>query len=94
MNKWEQGLEKYIDATNTHQFDNVEKCLSRDAIYFFSNKTCSSIADIQAYFENAWDTIKEEKYRAIDVEWTISEDMAYCLYTYEYEGIYNGEFAQ
>ena len=92
---YEQALKSYIAATNTHDFENVRALLSEKVIYWFSDKTCRQIDEIQRYFENAWDTIKDEVYRATDIEWlAVDENTATCIYTYEYEGYYNGEFVQ
>lgn len=90
---YQQALEQYIAATNTHDFSNVEKVLHPQAVYWFSDKTCTSLPEIRSYFENAWNVIKEEVYAATDVQW-ISADQhsATCLYTYRYEGYSNGKF--
>lgn len=92
MNKWEIALDRYISATNTHVFDEVEKCISNDAIYYFTNATCSNLESIKKYFENSWDTIKEEVYSYKDAKWKYGEDMALVLYTYQYKGYYKGEW--
>ncbi|SES12295.1 DUF4440 domain-containing protein [Psychrobacillus sp. OK032] len=90
---YEKALSQYIDATNTHDFNNVRKFLHEQAIYWFSNATCTTISEIQSYFENAWNLIIEEVYSAEDVKWiTVDEGSATCIYTYHYEGYYNGEF--
>lgn len=87
------ALAKYIEATNTHDFNEVRALLHENAIYWFSNQTCTSMEEIQAYFENAWNVIKEEIYSAQDVTWlTVDQNSATCIYTYHYEGYYNGEF--
>ncbi|MEN2466117.1 nuclear transport factor 2 family protein [Ornithinibacillus sp. FSL M8-0202] len=92
---YEQALEAYIAATNTHDFQQVSILLADDAVYWFSDKTCRSIAEIQAYFEQAWETIKDEVYRATDIEWIVAEEnTATCIYTYQYEGYANGKFVQ
>ncbi|ADU29489.1 YybH family protein [Evansella cellulosilytica] len=89
---YEEALKKYIEATNTHDFNNVKKVLHDKAIYWFTNKTCTSISDIQNYFENAWKLIKEEVYTAKDIQWiSTDQNSATCIYTYHYEGYYNGK---
>ncbi|MED4015141.1 YybH family protein [Sutcliffiella cohnii] len=90
---YKQALKQYIEATNTHDFNNVKAHLHDHAVFWFTNKTCTSMTEIQQYFENAWDTIKEEVYTAKDVTWiATSESLATCLYTYHYEGYHNGKF--
>jgi len=92
---YEEALQKYIEATNTHNFENVKKLLHKDAVYWFSDKTCTTMEDIQNYFEKAWDIVKEEVYSAKDVKWiAISDTCATCIYTYHYEGYINGHFTK
>lgn len=92
---YRQALTQYIDATNTHQFDNVKELLDVDAVYWFPNKTCTTIEEIGAYFERTWQTIEDEVYRATNVEWiAVGEDMATCLYIYKWRGYYKGELRE
>ncbi len=57
-------LHNYIKAINTHKFDVVKKVLHPEAVYFFSDQTCTTLAEIQAYFENAWSLVKDENFEA------------------------------
>ncbi|WP_096273534.1 YybH family protein [Paucisalibacillus globulus] len=92
---YEKALNDYIAATNTHDFKNVRRLLDDKAIYWFSNKSCNTIDEIGKYFENAWNTIKNEVYRATNVHWLVEEEnTATCIYTYEFEGYYEEEFIQ
>ncbi|MCY8271140.1 YybH family protein [Bacillus sonorensis] len=87
-----KALDQYIKATNTHVFANVKELLDRDAVYWFSDQTCSGFEEIQRYFENAWKQIENEVYSAKDVSWiTETDEQAVCLYTYEWKGFYQGE---
>ncbi|BBH20401.1 hypothetical protein Back11_17460 [Paenibacillus baekrokdamisoli] len=47
------ALEKYIAATNSHDFSQVQECIDSQAVYWFSDTSCTSTAEIQRYFENA-----------------------------------------
>ena len=90
-----QALKAYIDATNTHQFQQVQKLLHEKAAYIFSDQSCKSMVDIQAYFERAWKLIEQEVYSISNVEWLfIHETSATCIYTYHYEGYHQGQFVQ
>ncbi|MFJ6265072.1 YybH family protein [Lysinibacillus xylanilyticus] len=90
---YRQALESYIAATNSHDFNNVKEILHPQAVYWFSDKTCVTVEEIGAYFNNAWDLIREEVYSATDVQWlTVDEKSATCIYTYHYEGYHNGKF--
>lgn len=62
-------LNTYIAATNTHNFEEVQKVLHKDAVYFFSDQTCTTHQAIQTYFENAWTIVKDENYEARNVYW-------------------------
>ncbi|WP_128894128.1 YybH family protein [Longirhabdus pacifica] len=91
----EQALQRYIEATNTHDFDNVKKLLHPHAVYWFTGKSCTTMEDIQQFFEQAWETIKEEVYGASDIQWiTVDDHSATCIYTYHYEGYIDGEFVK
>ncbi|MDQ0205372.1 YybH family protein [Alkalicoccobacillus murimartini] len=87
------ALEAYLNATNTHDFKEVAKLLHPDAIYWFTDKTCDSQKAIEQYFKNSWDLIKEEVYSASDIHWITScKESATCMYTYHYQGYYEGSF--
>ena len=91
----EEALDRYIKATNTHRFSEVEKRLHPNAVYYFSDRTCSSMEEIQTYFEHAWSVVKEEVYGAIDVNWLqLGERQALCVYRFKYEGYVDGEFVK
>lgn len=78
---YEEALKQYLQATNSHDFSNVRKVLHKDAIYWFSDKTCTTMSEIQNYFETAWDIIKEEIYTAKDVRWIATDqNTATCIY--------------
>jgi ketosteroid isomerase-like protein len=90
----EQALRAYIEATNTHQFDEVSRLLAPNALYWFTGTSCTTLNEIQAYFENAWETVKEEVYRAENVHWiAVDEHQAVCTYTYHWEGYVRGKHA-
>ncbi|MDV2685624.1 nuclear transport factor 2 family protein [Alkalihalophilus lindianensis] len=89
---YEDTLKKYIEATNTHDFNNVKKVLHDQAIYWFTDKTCTNSREIQKYFENAWELIKEEVYTANDIRWISTDpNSATCIYSYHYKGYHNGK---
>ena len=89
----QEALQQYINATNTHDFSNVKDILHEEAVYWFTDKTCASIVDIQAYFEHAWDMIKEEVYTATNVQWiSVDQQSATCIYNFMYEGYHQGKF--
>ncbi|WP_053368065.1 YybH family protein [Bacillus sp. FJAT-27245] len=89
----ERALQNYIRATNTHDFGQVKDLLHPGAVFWFSEKTCTSICEIQNFFENSWNLIKDEVYSASDINWlAVDANTATCIYQYHYEGYYNGSF--
>lgn len=90
---YKETLQAYIDATNSHDFNNVKDLLHPNAVYWFTDTSCTSLEEIESYFNNAWDTIKNEVYSAKDVQWlTVSDTTAVCIYTYLYEGYHEEKF--
>ncbi len=90
---YQNALEAYIAATNTHDFVQVARLLDEEAVYWFSDRSCTTLDEIRLYFEQAWDAIREEVYRAEDVEWIASDaHSAVCIYTYHFEGYHQGTF--
>ncbi|GAA0433268.1 DUF4440 domain-containing protein [Agaribacter marinus] len=88
---YKNALTQYIDATNSHDFQQVEKMLHKDAHYWFTDKTCASIPEIKMYFEHAWRTIEDEIYQAKNIQWiAVDEHTATCIYNYHYKGYYEG----
>ncbi|WP_342573729.1 nuclear transport factor 2 family protein [Solibacillus sp. FSL K6-1781] len=88
-------LNNYIKGTNTHNFEEVRKILHPNAVYFFSDKSCTNHEEIQAYFEAAWSIVKNENYEAQDVQWLFQgSNSATCTYTYFYEGFINEKYSQ
>ncbi|MDN3956031.1 YybH family protein [Sporolactobacillus laevolacticus] len=86
-------LNEYIKATNTHDFNQVRKLLHDHATYFFSDMTCTTLSEIQSYFENAWSVVKDENYEARNVQWLfINSTSAACTYIYFYEGYVKGKY--
>lgn len=93
MTDYQQALETYIAATNTHDFANVEQILDDNAVYWFSDKTCTNKDEIKIYFENAWNLIRNEVYAATDIKWiTVDQNSATCIYAYTWEGFYQNQF--
>lgn len=90
---YHDALTRYIAATNTHDFNNVKAILHPQAVYWFTDQTCTTLEEIEAYFNHAWHVIKDELYRATNVQWlTADASSATCIYTYHYEGYHNGLF--
>lgn len=86
-------VQKYIEATNTHNFNNLIDLISDTAIYQFTDKRCNGIQEIRKYFEKAWEMVVEEVYSARNVVCiTATKDIKIYIYDYHYEGFHKGEF--
>jgi len=86
-----EALAQYIHAANTWDFDQVQKCLHDEAVFYFTDKTCIGMAEIRKYFEHGWATVKEEKYWPTDITY-LHEDAnnLLCTYQFNYSGYTDG----
>lgn len=85
------ALEQYLDATNSHDFDQVARILAPQPVYFFGDATCIGRAAVRDYFERTWALIPDERYWAEDIEWVAhGSDAAVAIYTYRWSGTVQG----
>lgn len=90
-----EPLKQYIEATNTHDFDEVEKYIHEDAVYLFSGKEMKGITAVRHYFEKTWSQIEDEKYGATDIQWIHEDDQTMiCLYRYHFSGYIDGKLIE
>ena len=90
-----EPLKQYIEATNTHNFDEVERCVHEKAVYIFSGNEMKGIDTIRSYFEKTWSNIQDEEYWATDIEWLHEDDNnMVCLYQYNYKGYLDGKLVE
>ncbi|MDQ0271660.1 YybH family protein [Cytobacillus purgationiresistens] len=93
MKTYQDALNNYIVATNSHDFSNVKRLLHPEAVFLFSDLTCTTLDEIGHYFNHAWNVIKEEVYSATNIQWiAVDEKIATCIYTYHYHGYQDGKF--
>lgn len=91
----QQILSEYIKATNSHNFQNVSDFLAPNAIYYFMDKKYINLDEIEEYFHNSWNLIRDEVYSISDVQWIgIDNNLASCLYVYHWEGYHNDRFVK
>ncbi|WP_274365078.1 YybH family protein [Paenibacillus thermotolerans] len=92
---YKEFMQRYEDATNSHSFEEVEKLITDDAVFWFTSSSHKGKAEIRSYFENTWNTIQEEVYTISDVEWIAADEKtAVCIYRYNWRGIYKGEIVE
>ena len=53
----------------------LSKCAT--TVHKSIDKTCTSLLEIQQYFENAWNVIQDEVYTATNVKW-LTTDHNFC----------------
>ena len=85
-------IQQYVNATNSHQFANVEPLLLPNAVYWFNKSSSQGIAEIKTSFERTWSVLPDEVYGIEKVKWlTIAVNSATCIYEYTYEGTHQGK---
>ncbi|WP_248559189.1 nuclear transport factor 2 family protein [Mammaliicoccus sciuri] len=95
MNTANEAMKNYIEQTNTHDFTNVKKCLHNDAYFIFTDSVCSNFIELETYFNDTWNTIKDEVYKIENLSWIVNEkDSAVCVYDFKYSGYINNEYKE
>ena len=85
----------YMEAINTRDFSQVAKLLHKNAVFCYSGQMKTDLEQVKIFHENFWDTIKDSKWRATDVE-IIHGDGKCRVYTYQYNygGYMDGEYVE
>jgi uncharacterized protein (TIGR02246 family) len=95
MNSFKEALDSYIQATNSHDFNEVAKLLSDEAVYMFMSQSWVGLNKIRSYFVNSWKAIEDEVYSIEDVKWLTADDRsATCIFIYRWRGMINGEMKE
>ncbi len=85
-------IKTYVDATNSHNFANVQDLLLTDAVYWFNKSESQGIAAIKKNFESTWSYLPDEVYGIENVKWlSIEKNSATCIYEYTYQGTHDGK---
>lgn len=86
------ALGRYIEATNSHDFDQVLPLLDSTAVFWFQEKEYKGHQQVRVYFEGTWQLLPDEKYSIENVNWLFSDKTAAtCLFNYSYQGTYKGK---
>lgn len=87
----EKALGAYIDATNSHVFEKVARVLAGTVIFWFQDQEYRGAESARVYFEGAWESLPDEKYRIDNVVWIQRcQTSATCLFSYSFTGTRNG----
>ena len=73
MNKCER-------EANSRNFNNVQKLVSDDLIFWFTDGSLTGIECIRSAFLKPWNMIRDEKYSIENLKWVYAGDIcAVCL---------------
>ncbi|MCL2256407.1 MAG: nuclear transport factor 2 family protein [Firmicutes bacterium] len=87
-----EHFSKYQNTINSCSFDEVAKLLTSNASFSHYGKTMKNLEEIKEFHENFWNTIKDVKWWATDIETIYSDDKCQVYaYSYNYTGMVNGE---
>lgn len=86
----DQFLRDYVSSPS---LENTFSMIAEDAVYWFSNESHHvGKAAVEKAIRHNFETIKEETYRILDVQWIVeTEDTAVGLYRFEWSGKINGK---
>ena len=86
-------MQAYESTTNAHDLEALLEPIAADAIYLFSNQT-SHIGKtaVRKAIEANFEGIEDETYRIQHLKWLASsEDVAACVYEFDWSGKANGK---
>ncbi|WP_299823400.1 nuclear transport factor 2 family protein [uncultured Pontibacter sp.] len=85
-------LQQYVQATNSHDFNQVRRLLTPDAVYWFNKQESRGLQEIQASFEVSWSYLPDEIYSIKNITWlSVEKNSATCIYRYSYQGTHAGK---
>jgi len=88
-------LNAYIEAINSRDFSQVSKLLHENAVFYIDNKVQADLKQIAAYHEHFWNTLKDSKFWASDIDVIHSDCKCHVyLYQYKFSGYMDGKFVE
>lgn len=91
MNELTAFLARYEQATNGHDFTELEPLIAEDATYWFTDGSHQGIDAIRTAVERTFATILDEVYTIDEVEWIVVEaGSAVCRYRFRWSGVVDG----
>ncbi len=85
-------LQAYVDATNSHDFANVQPLLKSEAVYWFNKNESEGIDALKVNFEGTWNYLPDEVYGIENIRWlSVEKKSATCIYEYTYRGTHDGK---
>lgn len=91
----ESFLVRYVTATNSHDFNQVQPLLRPQAVYWFNKEESLGLPAIRESFERTWAYLPDEVYGLENVQWlSIGRHSAVFVYAYTYQGTHAGKPVQ
>lgn len=88
------ALSAYVEALNTHSWDQIAAHVAEDAVFIFTEDTFTGHTAAQAAFEKTFALIQNEHFSLHDIVWTIiTDDVAACRYEFRWKGLISGQEA-
>lgn len=86
------ALSAYVEALNTHSWDQIAPHVAKDAVFIFTEDTFIGQAAAQAAFEKTFKLIENEVFSLHDIVWTVvTDDVAACRYEFRWKGLISGQ---
>jgi ketosteroid isomerase-like protein len=90
----ETALSTYVEALNTHSWEQIAPHVAKDAVFIFTEDTFIGHAAAKVAFEKTFQLIQNEVFSLHDVSWTaVTENMAACHYEFRWRGLIEGQEA-
>jgi ketosteroid isomerase-like protein len=90
--KHETTLTAYVEALNTHSWDQIAPFVTADAVFIFTEDTFVGKAAAKAAFEKTFNLIENEVFSLHDIVWTVvTEEVAACHYEFRWKGLISGQ---
>ena len=86
------ALSTYIEALNTHAWEQIAPHVAEDAVFIFTEDTFTGHAAAKAAFEKTFALIQDEHFSLHDIVWTVvTDDVAVCRYEFRWKGLISGQ---
>ena len=85
-------MEAYAQALASQEWNNVAPLMHEDVCVTFSSGTFKGKEEVRKVFEHNFTVIEDEEYSIENLHWAfVGEESAVCLYTYQWQGVINGQ---
>lgn len=88
----ETALTAYVEALNTHSWEQIAPCVTEDAAFIFTEDTFVGKLAAKAAFEKTFKLIEQEVFSLHDIAWTVvTDDVVTCHYEFRWKGLISGQ---